>query len=174
MPYKLNLRRINMHKLNLAESISKTSDSSKNNNIFGSHKGELKKTKALIIMGLILIMSACFILYLYSRGVRWVHVSSGAEESPFMIIGASIFCIFLGLWFIVDYFKTPSFDIYENGLIIGKEEVLYNQIKEVSFINGSIAKFIIVTADRKIKYTSLGMTKSTQAVLQQISLFQFI
>ena len=174
MPYKLNLRRINIHILNLAESISKTSDSSKNNNIFGSHKGELKKTKALIIMGLILIMSACFILYLYSRGVRWVHVSSGAEESPFMIIGASIFCIFLGLWFIIDYFKTPSFDIYENGLIIGKEEVLYNQIKEVSFINGSITKFIIVTADRKIKYTSLGMTKSTQAVLQQISLFQFI
>ena len=39
-----------MHKLNLAESISKTSDSSKNNNIFGSHKGELKKTKALIII----------------------------------------------------------------------------------------------------------------------------
>ena len=163
-----------MHKLNLAESISKTSDSSKNNNIFGSHKGELKKTKALIIIGLILIMSACFILYLYSQGVRWVHVSSGAEESPFMIIGASIFCIFLGLWFIIDYFKTPSFDIYENGLIIGKEEVLYNQIKEVSFINGSIAKLIIVTADRKIKYTSLGMTKSTQSVLQQISLFQFI
>lgn len=163
-----------MHKLNLAESISKTSDSSKNNNIFGSHKGELKKTKALIIIGLILIMSACFILYLYSQGVRWVHVSSGAEESPFMIIGASIFCIFLGLWFIIDYFKTPSFDIYENGLIIGKEEVLYNQIKEVSFINGSIAKFIIVTTDRKIKYTSLGMTKSTQSVLQQISLFQFI
>ena len=163
-----------MHKLNLAESISKTSDSSKNNNIFGSHKGELKKTKALIIIGLILIMSVCFILYLYSQGVRWVHVSSGAEESPFMIIGASIFCIFLGLWFIIDYFKTPSFDIYENGLIIGKEEVLYNQIKEVSFINGSIAKFIIVAADRKIKYTSLGMTKSTQAVLQKISLFQFI
>ena len=132
-----------MHKLNLAESISKTSDSSKNNNIFGSHKGELKKTKALIIMGLILIMSACFILYLYSQGVRWVHVSSGAEESPFMIIGASIFCIFLGLWFIIDYFKTPSFDIYENGLIIGKEEVLYKYSASES--SGSLGIFFTYT-----------------------------
>lgn len=159
-----------MHKLNLAESISKTSDSSKNNNIFGSHKGELKKTKALIIIGLILIISACFILYLYSQGVRWVHVSSGAEESPFMIIGASIFCIFLGLWFIIDYFKTPSFDIYENGLIIGKEEVLYNQIKEAVFIKGAAFKFIVVTDDKKIKYSSLYISKPSQQALQQISI----
>ena len=80
----------------------------------------------------------------------------------------------------IDFFNKNIIDaigagIYQVSIMNnGKEEVLYNQIKEVSFINGSIAKFIIVTADRKIKYTSLGMTKSTQAVLQQISLFQFI
>lgn len=158
-----------MFKLNLPESILKTSNSSKNDNIFGNHKGKLKKSKFSIILGLILILGSCLVLYWYSQGVRWVHISSGKEESPFMITGVSVFCILIGLWFIIDYFKTPSFDIYENGVIIGKEEILYNDIKEVSFIKGSAFNFIIVTTDRKIKYTSLAMSKLTQSVLQQIT-----
>ena len=148
-----------MHKLNLAESISKTSDSSKNNNIFGSHKGELKKTKALIIMGLILIMSACFILYLYSQGVRWVHVSSGAEESPFMIIGASIFCIFLGLWFIIDYFKESDF--HEMNEILVKINKIANTNHKMSEMYNYLGPEINPKMYNKYKYLDKGLNISS-------------
>jgi hypothetical protein len=160
-----------MTKLNLPESISKTSDSSKDNNVFGKHMGRLKKSKFPIIMGIILIWGSCQVLYWYSQGVRWVY-SSGQEENPFIIYGTAVVCILLGLWFIIDYFRTPVFDIYENGLIIGKEEVLYNQIKEAVFIKGAAFKFIIDTDDKKIKYSSLYISKPSQQVLQQISILE--
>ena len=158
-----------MLKLDLPLNISKTADPSRNDPVLGKHMGRLKRTKLALISGIIFILSGFFITYLFFGGTRWASVTSGQKISPIVIFAAVIIVTISGIWFIIGYFRTKTFDIYQNGLKVGKEKIPYKKIKKSTLVQGNTFTLTIYTAEKTIKFSSLAVSKSSLHVLEQIA-----